>query len=353
MKYKKQLDLFKSYINCDYQTWLQSRYLRWLSSLSLQARRVALVYGVSVVESVSRMFSSDLHFRYILISAFFSGSTTCCAGSVCTYSNAYYSQVCFIQKVTVKSINEIFFFKQCLVASSSSSTTTTTTTTTKASTTTTTTKASTTTTTTKASTTTTTTSSKAPTTTTTTTSSKAPTTTTTTTTTKASTTTTTASTSSSPIATSAVPSGGPAYAAPTGSYTSSGNPYEGATRYVSGVYAAKVDTSIASFSTNATRVAEFNQLKKYPTYTWLDTISAIGTLQSHLNAASAQSGGSPIVAEFVIYDLPGRDCAALASNGEIPAGGIATYKSQYIDPIVTILSAKPSNVRAVLVIEPD
>ena len=34
---------------------------------------------------------------------------------------------------------------------------------------------------------------------------------------------------------------------------------------------------------------------------------------------------------FVIYDLPGRDCAAKASNGELAAGDISTYKSQYID----------------------
>jgi cellulose 1,4-beta-cellobiosidase len=37
------------------------------------------------------------------------------------------------------------------------------------------------------------------------------------------------------------------------------------------------------------------------------------------------------IAALVIYDLPGRDCAAKASNGELAAGDIATYKSQYID----------------------
>jgi cellulose 1,4-beta-cellobiosidase len=33
----------------------------------------------------------------------------------------------------------------------------------------------------------------------------------------------------------------------------------------------------------------------------------------------------------VIYDLPGRDCAAKASNGELKVGEVAKYKSQYID----------------------
>ena len=37
------------------------------------------------------------------------------------------------------------------------------------------------------------------------------------------------------------------------------------------------------------------------------------------------------LAAFVIYDLPGRDCAAKASNGELAAGDISTYKSEYID----------------------
>ena len=33
----------------------------------------------------------------------------------------------------------------------------------------------------------------------------------------------------------------------------------------------------------------------------------------------------------VIYDLPGRDCAAKASNGELKVGEIDKYKSEYID----------------------
>ena len=37
------------------------------------------------------------------------------------------------------------------------------------------------------------------------------------------------------------------------------------------------------------------------------------------------------IAALVIYDLPGRDCAAKASNGELAVGDIDTYKSQYID----------------------
>lgn len=34
---------------------------------------------------------------------------------------------------------------------------------------------------------------------------------------------------------------------------------------------------------------------------------------------------------LVIYDLPGRDCAAKASNGELKTGELAKYKASYID----------------------
>jgi cellulose 1,4-beta-cellobiosidase len=37
------------------------------------------------------------------------------------------------------------------------------------------------------------------------------------------------------------------------------------------------------------------------------------------------------IAALVIYDLPGRDCAAKASNGELPVGSLSVYKTEYID----------------------
>lgn len=37
------------------------------------------------------------------------------------------------------------------------------------------------------------------------------------------------------------------------------------------------------------------------------------------------------IAALVIYNLPGRDCAAKASNGELAVGQLDIYKTQYID----------------------
>lgn len=55
---------------------------------------------------------------------------------------------------------------------------------------------------------------------------------------------------------------------------------------------------------------------------------------------------------LVIYDLPGRDCAAKASNGELAAGDTASYQTKYIDPIVALIK-KHSNTAFALIIEPD
>lgn len=65
--------------------------------------------------------------------------------------------------------------------------------------------------------------------------------------------------------------------------------------------------------------------------------------------AANQAGGN-YAGQFVVYDLPDRDCAAAASNGEfaIADGGVAKYK-EYIDAIRTMI-LKYSDIRILLVI---
>lgn len=140
------------------------------------------------------------------------------------------------------------------------------------------------------------------------------------------------------------------------------NPYVGATVYKNPDYAAKVQTSIAQ-TTDPALVSKMQIVAQTPTFVWLDRMAAIPStatqtgLQAHLdNALAQQQAGTPIIAQFVVYDMPGRDCAALASNGEIPltADGLNTYKTQYIDVIAGIMSqAKYAGIRIVLVVEPD
>ena len=142
------------------------------------------------------------------------------------------------------------------------------------------------------------------------------------------------------------------------------NPYVGATQYLSPDYTAEVNAQAAADqASNPTLAAAEAKVANDPTAVWMDKIGAIAGdsvhhgLQWHLDQALAQqSGTTPIVFEVVIYDLPGRDCAALASNGEIPAtaAGLTEYESQYIDPIATLLSnSKYANIRIAATIEPD
>jgi cellulose 1,4-beta-cellobiosidase len=50
-----------------------------------------------------------------------------------------------------------------------------------------------------------------------------------------------------------------------------------------------------------------------------------------------------------------RDCAALASNGELKLSELARYKTQYIDAIYKAITAKPAYkaIRIVAIVEPD
>ncbi|WP_406835046.1 glycoside hydrolase family 6 protein [Streptomyces sp. AHU1] len=124
------------------------------------------------------------------------------------------------------------------------------------------------------------------------------------------------------------------------------NPYVGAKAYVNPDWSAR-----AAAEPGGSAVSD------QPTFVWLDRMAAIqGTtgargLRAHLDAAKAQ--GANLV-QLVIYDLPGRDCAALASNGELGPDDLATYQSGYIDPIAAIL-ADPAyaSLRIVNLIEPD
>ncbi|WP_349657732.1 glycoside hydrolase family 6 protein [Xanthomonas sp. 10-10] len=143
------------------------------------------------------------------------------------------------------------------------------------------------------------------------------------------------------------------------------NPFVGASGYVNPDYAKKVDASIAKVK-GVPLKAKMGVVKTFPTAVWLDRIAAISGgaqnagrlgLRGHLDAALAQKkANTPITASFVIYDLPGRDCHALASNGELPLtpAALERYKKEYIDVIAAIFAdPKYKDIRIVNVIEPD
>jgi cellulose 1,4-beta-cellobiosidase len=129
------------------------------------------------------------------------------------------------------------------------------------------------------------------------------------------------------------------------------NPYAGAKGYVNPEWKAKADAEPGG-----------SRISNTPTAVWLDRTAAIeGTdssssngsmgLADHLDEALEQGAG---YIQIVIYNLPGRDCAALASNGELGPDDLPVYKSDYIDPIAAIQGdAKYANLRIINIVEID
>ncbi|MGC1211031.1 MAG: glycoside hydrolase family 6 protein [Micromonospora sp.] len=159
---------------------------------------------------------------------------------------------------------------------------------------------------------------------------------------------TTPPTSSSPSPTTS-PTASPSPSMPPGQKVD--NPYAGVRGYVNPEWKAKADAEPGG-----------SRVSNNPTAVWLDRIAAInGTTDSssngsmgvrdHLEAALAQGAG---YIQFVIYNLPGRDCAALASNGELGPDELPRYKAEYIDPIAAIQAdPKYAGLRIINIIEID
>ncbi len=131
------------------------------------------------------------------------------------------------------------------------------------------------------------------------------------------------------------------------------NPFAGARMFVDPQYQRKVE---ASREASPELANEMNLVKQQPTALWLDRIAAVDELPTWLAEAQAQSdaAGVPVVPVFVVYDLPNRDCAAKASNGElqIEEGGEARYREEYIDVIAQHFAEHPEQ-RVAVVLEPD
>jgi cellulose 1,4-beta-cellobiosidase len=139
------------------------------------------------------------------------------------------------------------------------------------------------------------------------------------------------------------------------------NPFAGATQYVNDYWSDNVEAAAARAGGDLG--SRMLTIADEPTSVWMDRISAIEGnadgpgLRTHLDAALEQKQpGVPMVFNLVIYDLPGRDCYALASNGELKptAADMQRYKTEYIDVIADILDDPAyEDLRIVATIEPD
>jgi cellulose 1,4-beta-cellobiosidase len=135
------------------------------------------------------------------------------------------------------------------------------------------------------------------------------------------------------------------------------NPWLNINYFINPEFAQSVSKAVAIYPAQQTLL---ELAARYPVAYWVDTIAKVPNVTNILSQAKAikTSTGQNMLVEFIIYDLPNRDCAALASNGEIPcedlacANGINRYKTEYIDPIVAQMRNFPE-ITIVALIEPD
>ena len=145
-------------------------------------------------------------------------------------------------------------------------------------------------------------------------------------------------------------------------------PFIGADSYINPGYAEQIDKSLAVVS-DANLAKKMQSLKNVPNTVWLESLESISgskdrmSLEEHLLEAARQQkqhakGGvvKPLTFQVVIFNLPDRDCSALASNGELKSDkdGLAIYKTQFIDAIAQhFADPRFEKLRIVAVIEPD
>jgi cellulose 1,4-beta-cellobiosidase len=100
-------------------------------------------------------------------------------------------------------------------------------------------------------------------------------------------------------------------------------------------------------------LCETARLRLANPHTSRDTASKVPVFESYLSNISAKNSAGaspPYIGTAVVYDLPDRDCAAAASNGEyiIANNGVQNYKA-YIDSLVAVIKAY-STTKVILII---
>ncbi len=161
------------------------------------------------------------------------------------------------------------------------------------------------------------------------------------------------SASPAPPAAPVEPSGSAAPTSAVATVVEAPNPFDGAELLLNPSYTLKVAAAAKADKANSRSILK---LASNPTATWLDSIASVSQIRTVLEAANQQqvASGKPVLALFVVYDLPNRDCSAKASAGELSVdkGGEEKYQTQFIDKIAAEFAAYP-RVRIAAIIEPD
>lgn len=163
-----------------------------------------------------------------------------------------------------------------------------------------------------------------------------------------------------------------------------GNPFEDSYFYLSPDIKIMMDYSLdlVEATGNSTLADQIKYVQRQPSAVWMDSIATIygdpeagrRSLEQHLDAAVAQQQYfaqkdgqiSPMTIVVIIYNLPDRDCAAFASNGQLyevgkpgvnhdKLDGMQTYREDYLGVIIDAFNKKPEykDLRIVAMLEPD
>lgn len=169
---------------------------------------------------------------------------------------------------------------------------------------------------------------------------------------------------------------------PGASLQTTGNPFADSYFYLSPDISTMMDYSLELVKNDADLVNKIKYVQRQPSAVWMDSIATIygdpdagrRSLEGHLDAAVAQQQFfaerdgqmSPMTIVVIIYNLPDRDCAAFASNGQLyeigkprdpnpELGGMDKYRDDYLRVITDTFKKKPEyqNLRIVAMLEPD
>ncbi|KAF2670881.1 Eurofung [Microthyrium microscopicum] len=133
-------------------------------------------------------------------------------------------------------------------------------------------------------------------------------------------------------------------------FLAGGNPFAGASVYANTFYSKRVEAAIPKLASGLS-ADKAKAVAKIPSFFWMDKLERVPEIANFV--ADAKKMGGNVVIPLVVYDLPNRDCAALASNGEysVKDGGAEKYKG-YIKAVKDQIVAAGSQ-KFVLVWEPD
>ncbi|KAF2024738.1 cellobiohydrolase II [Setomelanomma holmii] len=129
----------------------------------------------------------------------------------------------------------------------------------------------------------------------------------------------------------------------TAAPAASGNPFAGKNFYANPYYSSEVHT-LAMPSLPASLKPAATAVAKVGSFVWMDTRAKVPTMDTYLADIKAKNAASAnLMGTFVVYNLPDRDCTALASNGELKIDevGANKYKTEYIDKIAVIIKKYP------------